>query len=104
MKKYLAYAASLGLAMSVNLALPTAASAEQPGNVQFCKLVVNKLGGDVVLNGTPFHFDNVGDCVSLTRTKPPVQTCKAIGDVFDALGIPFPFKNFGQCVKALGDV
>lgn len=107
MKKTVAYAAALGLALSVNTAMPGQAKAEpNNGAVTFCKFVVDELDGDFLFVGalSPMHFSSVGDCVAFIRTKPPVKQCKAISNILDYNGLDWsatPWKNFGQCVKLL---
>ncbi|MGE3690390.1 MAG: hypothetical protein AB7F98_03305, partial [Novosphingobium sp.] len=59
MKKLVAYAATVGMAMSVNLALPTAATAQGASPAaEFCQANYEAVG-----------FESVGDCVSALRTN-----------------------------------
>lgn len=95
MKNLMAFAAALGMAMSVNLALPTVASAQsaQPA-VDFCKA-----------NYEAFGFSSVGECVSLIRTS-PVRACQYLKnndyfplDTYAPDGTPVTLNNQGQCVS-----
>ena len=104
MKKYLAYAAVLGLAMSVNTALPSATLAQESprndGIIHFCKMIVNDFGGTWHFQGFPFpsHFDNLGDCLQMVRTEfpAPAHFCA----VLDSQGImDILFESFGDCVN-----
>jgi len=93
MKKVIAGATSLALALSINLALPTAAAANNGAKdtVDFCKAFID---------GTTLDLER-GGCISFYRTDDPVSICKAWKDygVLELLG----FNNQGDCIKALSD-
>jgi len=88
MKKFIATAASLALASSFSIALPTAASAESGSEqAQLCKTWSDESDGAF----------NPGECTRYFRTEGAVQLCNYL-KAFDLLE-PFGYKNVGQCIK-----
>jgi len=93
MKKIFAYAAPLAMAMSVNLAVPTVASANDSSAKDIAELC------------RTYVFENdtgrVGECMKLYRSNDVVSQCTLWAIIAKETGLDFlfPFKNQGQCVK-----
>lgn len=88
MKKILAYAAPLAMAMSVNVALPAAASAAGGGasnTAEMCRLIAE-------LEGM-----SVGTCVVYFEKLDAVGLCKLLKD-WEMLEY-YGYANQGQCIK-----
>ncbi|MGE3690391.1 MAG: hypothetical protein AB7F98_03310 [Novosphingobium sp.] len=93
----MAFAASLGMAMSINVALPSVATAQSASDTaKVCQA-----------NYEAFGYDSVGDCVSANRTF-PVRICQQAKndgifpiDVTNPDGTVQTLKNQGQCVSWL---
>jgi len=54
----------------------------------------------------PISLDTCTACVGTNLNDEPgmvdpICSCKVQADIFASLGVPFPFKNLGQCVKSL---
>lgn len=89
MKKFLAYAAPLAMALSVNVAMPTAAVAAAGGasaTAELCREIAEAEGV------------SVGSCVVYLQRLDAVGFCKLLKDV-NALE-SFGYANQGQCIKA----
>ena len=90
MKKFIAAASSLGMALSMSVALPTPAHAA-PDVTEYCKSIIQYYPGHTL-----------GDCISSFHSNPnawATKTCNFWSD--EGLLDDFGFKNFGDCVRTL---
>ena len=96
MKSILSYAAPLALAMSVNVATPTAAYADNGATdaLSFCRYI-----NPILIEQFPDLKLSLGRCVSFFRSSDVASLCKLFKD-FEALS-SVGFENQGQCVATL---
>ena len=92
MKKILAAVSSLGMALSMSVAVPMPAqAASNSGSTEFCKSII-----------VYFPGHTLGDCISSFQSNANAAATKYCNFIRDeGLLELFGFANFGDCVRTL---